>query len=997
MVTRPRKAAHRAGIRHCAANRGRRALVIIAAAVAAGALATGPAAHQAQAGIAAQPGSAAAATLYVEQYAPTCNDSGPGTQAEPFCTIQAAANVAAAGQTVDIEGGNGVAAEYAQPVVVTHSGTPTAPITFDGVVPPGGMIPDLDPTSGVPLTLDGVHDVTISHLAFTPYSNADGIDVTGSHEITLDNVSISQQGSPTTNPDAITVDGTSANVTVSRSTIIEASPSGSGSGYGIRAEPGAQQVTIMANHVRAGGISLGGTTGADVTTNYVAGGISLGGTTGADVTSNSVAGGCNAALDIQDGSSAVVENNHLGVTGTNCSAPVAALSVAADSAATVQADYNALIAAPPNTEYSWAGTTYADAAAFSAATGQGGHDIDAATPPAFAPPPEGSPLIDSADCGAPGELSTDLSGNPRVDDPLVTDTGTGTCHADRGATERQDSLSTSFTTSPASPQGPAPLDLGVTAPSAATSPWNEPVTYTADFGDGGGPVQVAAGGTASHTYAAPGLYTLTMAAADTGGTTETTQRQVVAGTTTAPNVTFTAGPEVTQQPSGPSIDADSASFTISAGADDWELASGTLGFGDGTSQTIGTSLTWNHQYARPGTYTATLTETDLLGRTSTTTATVTVGDEFLPYGPYFDYDSRRGGTGTDKIPSHAVVQLSMTALNASFDDVRAAYVNVAVLNPKAAGFVTVYPDRTSRPAEASVQFEAGHAASNKALAIPGSDRVVDFYNGSSGPIDLVVHTFGLDTNALSVNSTYAKDGPVRVLSSTAVAAHGHVTFTVAGTHGVPAGAEAAVLDITASGTRADGYLTAYPDGAANPGIRDADWAAGQTVTGLAVVPLNDGKVVLNNSSNGSADVTADLAGYYTYLGTTSVFLPAQRRILDTLTGTGTGGIIAKLGPGHTATLQISGKNGIPATGISAVAVNLTASNAATGGFIEGYPDGASRPTARNLSYGSRATTASTAIIPVGSDGAIDLYNGGPSGVNLIVDLVGSYYQYPSVP
>jgi hypothetical protein len=189
-----------------------------------------PAAHQAQAGIASQPGSAAAATLYVEQYAPTCNDSGPGTQAEPFCTIQAAANVVAAGQTVDIEGDNGIAAEYAQAVVVTHSGTPTAPITFNGVVPPGGMIPDLDPTSGVPLTLDGVHDVTISHVAFTPYSNADGIDVTGSHEVTLDNVSISQQGNPTTNPDAITVDGTSANVTVSRSAIIEASASGSGSG-----------------------------------------------------------------------------------------------------------------------------------------------------------------------------------------------------------------------------------------------------------------------------------------------------------------------------------------------------------------------------------------------------------------------------------------------------------------------------------------------------------------------------------------------------------------------------------------------------------------------------------------------------------------------------------------------------------------------------------------------------------------------------------------------
>jgi PKD domain/Right handed beta helix region len=996
VVTRPHKATHRAGIRYCAANWARRVLVIIAAAAAAGAVATGPAAHQAQAGIASQPGSAAAATLYVEQYAPTCNDSGPGTQAEPFCTIQAAANVVAAGQTVDIEGDNGIVAEYAQPVVVTRSGTPTAPITFTGVVPPGGMIPDLDPPSGVPLTLDGVHDVTISHLAVEPHSNADGIDVTGSQEVTLDNVSVSQQGNPTTNPNGITIDGTSANVTVSRSYIIEASASGSGSGYGIRSEPGGQQITIMANRVRAGGVSLSGTTGADVTTNYVAGGISLSGTTGADVTSNSVAGGCSAALTITGGSSAGVEDNHFGVTGRSCSAPVAALSVATDSTATVQADYNALIAASPNNEYSWAGTIYASAGAFSAATGQGGHDIDAATPPAMAPPPEGSALIDSADCGAPGELSTDLSGNPHVDDRLVTDTGTGTCHADRGAAERQDSLSIAFTTSPALAQGPAPLALEVTAPSAATSPWNEPVTYTADFGDGGGPVQVPTGGTASHTYTTPGLYTLTVAAADTGGTSQTSQRRVVVGSTTAPNVTFTAGPEVTQLASGPSVDADSGSFAISAGADDWELASGAIAFGDGTSHAIGTSLSWDHQYAQPGTYTARLTETDLLGRTSTATTMVTVGDEFQPDGPYFDYDSRARG-GTDKIPSHAVVKLSMTALNAYGDDVRAVNVNVAVLNPKAAGFVTVYPDRTSRPAEASVKFQAGQAASNKALAIPGSDRVVDFYNGSSGPIDLVVHTFGLDTNALSIDSTYTPDGPVRVLTKTPVAAHGHVTFAVAGTHGVPAGAVAAVLDVTASGTGAGGYLTAYSDGAANPRIRDADWAAGQIVTGLAVVPLIDGKVVLHNSSSAGADFNADLAGYYTFLGTGSVFLPARHRILDTLTGTGTGGVIAKLAPGHTVKLQISGKHGIPATGISAVEVNLTASDATAGGFIESYPHGTSRPTARSLSYGSRATTASAAIIPVGSDGAVDLYNGGSRGVNLIVDLTGSYYQYPSVP
>ena len=47
---------------------------------------------------------AIAAALYVDAASSACNDLGSGTQAVPFCTIQAAANVVNPGQTVYIEG-----------------------------------------------------------------------------------------------------------------------------------------------------------------------------------------------------------------------------------------------------------------------------------------------------------------------------------------------------------------------------------------------------------------------------------------------------------------------------------------------------------------------------------------------------------------------------------------------------------------------------------------------------------------------------------------------------------------------------------------------------------------------------------------------------------------------------------------------------------------------------------------------------------------------------
>ena len=67
-------------------------------------------------------------TLYV-QGVDWCSDTGPGTQDMPFCSVQAAADVVMPGQTVDIVG----APSQGGKVTLTRSGTPSAPITFQGV------------------------------------------------------------------------------------------------------------------------------------------------------------------------------------------------------------------------------------------------------------------------------------------------------------------------------------------------------------------------------------------------------------------------------------------------------------------------------------------------------------------------------------------------------------------------------------------------------------------------------------------------------------------------------------------------------------------------------------------------------------------------------------------------------------------------------------------------------------------------------------------------
>jgi hypothetical protein len=96
-------------------------------------------------------------------------------------------------------------------------------------------------------------------------------------------------------------------------------------------------------------------------------------------------------------------------------------------------------------EMAWGTTLYYTLAAFQAATGQETHGKEA--DPMWADENAGnftllpgSPAIDAANSGAPGESTVDAAGKPRVDDPATANTGIGPrTYDDLGAYEYQPS------------------------------------------------------------------------------------------------------------------------------------------------------------------------------------------------------------------------------------------------------------------------------------------------------------------------------------------------------------------------------------------------------------------------------------------------------------------------------------------------------------------------------------------------------------------------------
>jgi hypothetical protein len=114
------------------------------------------------------------------------------------------------------------------------------------------------------------------------------------------------------------------------------------------------------------------------------------------------------------------------------------------------------------------------------------------------------------------------------------------------------------------------------------------------------------------------------------------------------------------------------------------------------------------------------------------------------------------------------------------------------------------------------------------------------------------------------------------------------------------------------------------------------------------------------------------------------------RLLDTRTGNGAPR--ARLAPGQTIELQVTGRGGVPASGVSAVILNVTAVTPSSVGFVTLWPSGTLRPVASNLNLTAGDVRPNLVTVRVGASGRVSLYNANGS-VDLVADLAGWYDRH----
>jgi hypothetical protein len=211
---------------------------------------------------------------------------------------------------------------------------------------------------------------------------------------------------------------------------------------------------------------------------------------------------------------------------------------------------------------------------------------------------------------------------------------------------------------------------------------------------------------------------------------------------------------------------------------------------------------------------------------------------------------------------------------------------------------------------------------------------------------------------------------------------------VTGRGGVPADADAVMLNVTAVFPDAAGFLTVFPCGTSLPKASNVNYGPGEVVPNAVLAKVGaGGKVCVYTLA--ATDVIVDVNGYVPAGGTPSSLVPA--RVLETRSGpddtTSDGQFegIGRRGAGTTLELKVTGRGGVPADA-DAVMLNVTAVFPDAAGFLTVFPCGTSLPKASNVNYGPGEVVPNAVLAKVGAGGKVCVYT--LAATDVIVDVNG---------
>ncbi len=329
-------------------------------------------------------------------------------------------------------------------------------------------------------------------------------------------------------------------------------------------------------------------------------------------------------------------------------------------------------------------------------------------------------------------------------------------------------------------------------------------------------------------------------------------------------------------------------------------------------------------------------------------------------------------------------------------------LNVTVVPPGPLSFLTLWPDGQPQPGVSTLNSFDGEVLANAAIVPAGAAGAVDVY--ATDPTDVILDINGyFDTPSAATSAFYAAS-PCRVADTRypdgpfggpSLAADGSRDFAVSSSGcGIPSGASAYSLNVTAVPDDFLAFLTAWPTGQQRPLVSTLNSFTGKVVANAAIVPNGTNDSVSVYAYN-PTDAILDINGYFArggQAGALTFYAVTPCRIADTRNADGPfGGPILEFGTTRSFGIPASECN-IPSTA-AAYAMNVTVVPDGPLWYLTAWPAGAGQPNVSTLNSWDGSVVANAAIVPAGADGAISVYASGRTHV--ILDING--YFAPSAP
>lgn len=208
---------------------------------------------------------------------------------------------------------------------------------------------------------------------------------------------------------------------------------------------------------------------------------------------------------------------------------------------------------------------------------------------------------------------------------------------------------------------------------------------------------------------------------------------------------------------------------------------------------------------------------------------------------------------------------------------------------------------------------------------------------------------------------------------------------VGGRSGVPAGARAALVNLTAIAPTDATHLTVSVAGTSAAPLSNLNVEAGETRAVAVLSELSAGGAITVRNNTGATHVTVDLVGWFDGGGAASSggrLLPLEpTRLVDSRRGLG----LAAIGPRATADLGVAG-NGPVSVDATGLVANLTLVGPLEATHLTAFPSGTSRSATSTVNAPAFGTAANLTVVELGG-GSMSLFNNA-GATHVLVDALG---------